>query len=434
VARDVTPDEFGRTSGGRTVIDRYRLAAVCVGNSLEWFDWNIYAVFSVFFAPHFFPPGNDGGAYLNALLIFAVGFLFRPLGAIILTDFTDRHGRRAGLTLAMTLMAIGTFLLAVSPTYREIGFGAPLLLLVARILTGVSTGGDFASTIAYLTEVAPRNRRSFYSSLAYISVMSGSLIATLLAASLVGLLGRDVVSAWAWRIPFAFGTAIGLMAMYMRRALKETDVYLAASARRVRRPTLEVVRRHPTGALQVVGFTAGATTVFYTFVVYLPAHVQKAFGMAPITALWVAAVPQVILICILPIVGLISDRFGRKPPLIVFASGFILLSPFFFHILDGSGRSLLTVMTAAMVLFAGYAAVGPTAMAELFPTQVRSAGLGLPYAATVAAFGGTAPYVIESLDRHHMATVFPWYVVALSLISLITYLTARETSNVDLGI
>jgi MHS family alpha-ketoglutarate permease-like MFS transporter len=435
VARGASSTDQPSAVRHRDRLPRYRrryLAAVSAGNALEWFDWNSYAIFVVFFSTQFFPAGSDAAAYLKTLAIFAIGFFFRPLGAILISDFTDRHGRRAGLTVAMLLMAGGTVLIAVCPTYDQIGLAAPLLLLLARILQGLSTGGEYASTITYITEIAPPGRRAYFSSLVYISSTFGALTATLLAAVLISLVGEAGVTAWGWRVPFALGATIGLVALYLRRSVSETELYLLARDRRVRRPTWEVLRRHPIGGLRVAGFTVGATVVYYTFAIYLPGYAQRAHGMAAGTALWASVIPQVIMIVILPFVGRLSDRIGRKPLLVVFASGFILLVHPFFNLLGPSGWSLLAVMTGGLLLFACWGAVAPAAMAELFPTHVRSAGLGLPYAATVAVFGGTAPYVVEMLSRDGHTSWFAWYVTVLCLVSLGVYLTVRETKDESL--
>ena len=419
----------------RNQLPRHRrryLAVVSVGNALEWFDWNSYAIFVVFFSAQFFPPDNSSAAHLKTLAIFAIGFFFRPFGAILISDFTDRHGRRAGLTLSMLLMAVGTILIALCPTYDQVGMAAPVLLLVARITQGLSAGGEWASTITYITEIAPPNRRAFYASLVYITTTGGALTATLLAALLTNLLGEAGVAAWGWRVPFAFGAAVGLVAYYLRRSVSETELYLLARHRRVRRPTWEVLRTRPMDGLRVAGFTIGATVVYYTFAIYLPGYAQREHGMSASTALWASVIPQVILIAVLPFVGIASDRFGRKPLLSIFAIGFCLLTFPFFNLLGPSGWSLLAVMTAAMLLFACWGAASPAAMAELFPTHVRSAGLGFPYSATVAVFGGTAPYVLETLSKNGHMDWFAGYVILLCLVSLAVYLTVRETKDESL--
>ncbi|MFF4115678.1 MFS transporter [Streptomyces sp. NPDC001714] len=432
------PHENGPARRHRTRDGRYRplsrrgVVAASIGHALEWFDWNSYVIFSVFFAPHFFPSGRSGAAQLDTLMIFAVGFLFRPLGGMVLGGFADRHGRRNALTLSMLLMAGGSLLIAVCPTYEQVGSVAPALLLAARVVQGLSTGGEMATSATYLAEVAPQGRRGFYSSFSYVTGTLGSLAATVLGRLILGQVGVTGMGDWAWRLPFACGTVLGFYALYLRRSLDETGPYLMGQDLRVRRPTWEVLRRHPVSGLRVAGFTVGATTVYYTFLVYLPGYAQSAYGMSAASALWVAVVAQAAMTVTLPALGILSDRIGRKPLLSVFAGGYVALVVPFFSWLSSSPWTLLAIMTTGLLLFGCYAAVAPTAMAELFPTQVRSVGLGMPYSLVVALFGGTAPYLVQALTDHGHGDWFPWYVLVLCLVSLAVYLTTPETKDVNL--
>ncbi|MFB9909502.1 MFS transporter [Allokutzneria oryzae] len=413
---------------------RRGLVAASIGNGLEWFDWNAYAIFAVYFSTQFFPKGSDGvTATLSTLAVFAVGFFFRPLGGMLLAAFTDRHGRRAGLTLSVLLMAGGSLVIAVSPTYEQVGVLAPALLLLGRIAQGLSTGGEFAAASTYLAELAPPGRRGLYSSFIYVSNVLGTLAATLLATVLVGLLGKQGLIDGGWRIPFAVGALLGVYGLYLRRTLEETEAYLAAGReRKVARPTLEVLRRYPVAALRVVGFTAGATIAYYTFAVYLPTFAKSAHKVDETSALWASTAAQVLMIVALPLFGALSDRIGRRPLLIAFAVGYVLFVVPIFAMLGPSAWSLFIAMTLGLLLFALYGAVAPTAMAELFPTEVRTAGIGLPYALTVAIFGGTAPLVVEQLGAVGLVHLYPWYIAVLCLVSLVVFLTARETKDVVL--
>jgi MFS transporter, MHS family, alpha-ketoglutarate permease len=414
--------------------DRSRrgLISVSIGNALEWFNWTTYVIFSGFFAVQFFPGSTAGTSQLQTLMIFALGSLVRPFGGVILGGFADRRGRRAGLTLSMLLMASGSLLIAVSPTYAQIGLLAPGLLLLARIAQSLSIGGEIAAAVSYLAEIAPPGRRGFYSSFAYVTGTLGPLAATMLAGFLIGTLGQAGVVDWGWRVPFAVGALLGVYGIYLRRSLDETGPYLAGRDRRLRRPTREFLRRHPISGLRVIGFTIGATVVYYAFLTYLPGYVQKTYGVSSGSALWASIIAQIVMVATLPLFGVLSDRIGRKPLLIAFALGFVLLIVPLFTLLNSSAWSLLGVMSAGLLLFSCYAAVAPIAMAELFPTQVRAVGVGLPYSLTVGLFGGTAPYLVEYLTEHGHAHWFSWYVAVLCLVSLVAYLTAPETMHSNL--
>ncbi|HTF46565.1 MAG TPA: MFS transporter [Pseudonocardia sp.] len=419
------------TSSGLVPGGRRSVLATLVGNTLEWFDWQAYAIFSVFFAGQFFPKSHGVSALLGTLAIFAVGFFFRPLGGLLIAGYTDRAGRRGGLVLSVLLMAAGSLLIAISPTYAQVGVLAPVLLLIARILQGLSTGGEFAASASYLAEIAPPTRRGFVTSFFYVSNVLGTLLATLLGSVLIGALGAERMRDWGWRVPFIVGVLLALVALYLRARLVESTAFTAQRTR-PERPTLRAFRDHPGAVARVVGFTVGGTVAYYTFAVYLPSYAQQAKGVPISAALWASVAAQLVLIAILPPLGLLFDRIGRRPLLIYFGLGFVLLSVPLFALMSASGWSLFAVMTIGLVLFAGYGAVAPVAMAELFPTSVRTAGIGLPYALTVAVFGGTAPYLVTALSQSGWGGVFPWYLAATCLVSLIVYLTARETRSVDL--
>ncbi|HZZ51584.1 MAG TPA: MFS transporter [Pseudonocardia sp.] len=410
---------------------RSSVIATLVGNTLEWYDWQAYVIFSRFFAEQFFARGSGASSFLATLAIFAVGFFFRPLGGWLLAAFTDRAGRRGGLILSVLLMAAGSLLIAVSPTHAQIGVAAPVVLLVARVLQGLSTGGEFAASASYLSEVAPASRRGLVTSFFYVSNVLGTLLATVLGSVLVAELGPDAMRTWGWRVPFAVGALLALVALYLRARLVESEAF-SSQRSRPERPTVRAFRDHPAAVGRVVGFTVGGTVAYYTFAVFLPSYAQQAKHVATSSALWASIAAQIVLVLLLPALGALSDRIGRRPLLIGFAGGFVLLSVPLFGLLSDSGWSLFVVMTVGLVLFAGYGAVAPVAMAELFPTSVRTAGIGLPYALTVAVFGGTAPYLVTRLSASGHGGLFAWYLALTCLISLIVYLTTVETRHVDL--
>jgi MHS family alpha-ketoglutarate permease-like MFS transporter len=410
---------------GRTV------AVASIGNALEWYDWNSYVAFAVLLGPQFFPNGSSTTAVLDTLAVFAVGFFFRPLGGAVIGTFSDRHGRRAALTLSIMLMAGGSLLIAIAPSYQQIGVLAPALLVLARAVQGVSSGGEVTAMSTYVNEIAPPGHRGFYSSAIYISTTLGTLAATLLAVILRSVLSPADLQSWGWRLPFAFGALLALYGWYLRRRVGETDVFGSLDDR-VRHPTFEVLHRHRAATARVVGFTMGTTVVYYSFAVYLPTYAQRVYKIPANSALWASVLAQLVFVVSLPLLGALSDRYGRRPLLLIFGGGYTLLSPVFFGLVGASALSLFAVMAVALVLFGCCAAAAPSAMLEMFPTRVRSSGIGLPYSLTVALFGGTAPYLIEYLSAHGLGQWYQWYVALLCLISTVTFVLYRETKDVDL--
>ncbi|WRZ93090.1 MFS transporter [Streptomyces sp. NBC_01007] len=422
--------EAGRVSLKR---DRLRpLAAASIGNAMEWFDWAAFVTFAALLGPHFYPAGDATTNLLRTLSVFAVGFLFRPLGGALIGAYCDRHGRTTALRLSLLMMAGGSLLIAICPPYRTVGVLAPVLLVVAKALQGLSAGGEGAAMSTYVNEIAPGGRRGLYSSAVYVSTTLGTLAATLLALLLRNTLTPAQLGTWGWRVPFALGALLALYGWYLRGRMRETPVFDAVRERS-HHPARQVLRTHPRAAARVVVFTLGATVVYYTFASYLPLYAQLQYGIPANAALKAAVVAQVVFMAALPLFGMAADRWGRRPLLLVFGCGFACLSPLLFGLLSGSAVRLGVVMTAALLLFGCYAGAAPSATLEMFPTSLRSSGVGLPYALTVALFGGTAPYLIEYLAAHGHAGWYPWYVVVLCLISTVSFFRYRETKDVDLA-
>ncbi|MBN0044346.1 MFS transporter [Streptomyces actuosus] len=407
------------------------VAVASLGNAMEWFDWGAFVTFAALLGPRLQPSGDSATEVLRTLSVFAVGFFFRPLGAVLIGAYCDRRGRSAALRLSMLAMAGGSLLIALIPPYRSVGVLAPLLLVLARAVQGLSAGGESAAMSTYINETAPRGRRALYSSAIYISTTVGALAATLLALLLHRTLSAAQLADWGWRVPFALGALLALYGWYLRGRMVETPVYDAVRER-PRNPARQVLLSHPRASARVVGFTLGATVVYYTFASYLPVYAQLRYGVPADEALWAAVAAQVVFMAALPLLGSAADRFGRRPLLLVFGFGFACLSPLLMGLLSGSAVRLFAVMAAALLLFGAYAAAAPAAMLEMFPTELRSSGIGLPYAVTVAVFGGTAPYLNQYLATHGHASWYPWYVTVLCLLSTVAFVRYRETKDVDL--
>lgn len=413
-----------------------------IGSVLEWFDWNTYLILSGVFASEFFP-GKDG--YLDTLIVFAGSFAFRPLGGILLGYISDTYGRRWGLVWSAALMPAGSLLLAVAPTYGSAGVLAPVILIGARSLQGLSTGGEFSSFIAYLAENAPkdsernRGRGGEFTSFAYMTSTLGVLLG-LAVGFILGKIPPAALSLWGWRVPFAVAAAAGIYGLYWRLRLTETDDFRrvrgtgrldpltgADDGHVARRSALRATLDSPRSFLRVAGFTLASTVVYYAVLLYLPTYGGARQTTAqPVTtaAFLISATTDILLIVALIPLGRLADRKGRLPLLIIFAAGYAVLAVPLARLYGSPSWGMLAAQCIALLFFGCYAAAGPIAMAEMFETQFRSTGLGLPYSITVAIFGGTAPLLLHSLGTHEY--LFAWYVSALSLISLATYLISEE--------
>lgn len=409
---------------------RRALLGTGLGNALEWFDWNIYAVFAAALATSYFPASGTTNV-LKVLLVFAVGFFFRPLGGLVLAALVDRIGRKPGLAIMVGLMALGSAIVAVAPTHAQIGIGAPILLLTARVMQGLSAGGEFAAATTYLAEVAPSGKRGLYSSVFYISTALGTVAAVATSLLLNSTLTMEQLTTWGWRIPFALGAVLGLIALWIRIGLVESTVF-AAVENQPKPSLLAGVRRHPKATLQVFGMTAGITCWYYVFAVYLPVN-AKNDEPSLAAEIDIASIVALIIFCVaLPLYGRASDRFGRRLAMLVFCgigavSAVPLLSAF-----TPTVGGVFAVQTIGMLIFAFYGSIAPTLMSEMFPTEVRAAGIGLPYALSVAVFGGTAPYVLEWLAGIDQRELFSWYIAGLCLVSFLVSLSLVDRRNDDL--
>ncbi|MGW3965399.1 MFS transporter [Amycolatopsis sp. NPDC005003] len=404
-----------------------------IGNLVEWYDWYAYAAFTTYFAKSFFPTTDTTAAFLGSAAVFAVGFLMRPLGGWMLGRFADRFGRRSALVLSVTLMAGGSLLIAVTPSYHTIGIAAPILLLTARLIQGLSVGGEYSTSATYLSEVATPGKRGFYSSFQYVTLYGGQLLALGLQLILQALLTEQQLTSWGWRIAFGVGTVAALSVMWLRRGMDESESYQreAGAGKGNERGTLRELAKYPKEIALVVGLTLGGTVSFYTFATYSQkfmentAHIpRRSVTLVLFVAILVAAILQ-------PVFGRLSDRIGRRPLLLFFGIGGTLLTVPIMTVL-GSTRNpvgAFFLVLAGLVVVAGYTSINAIVKAELFPTKIRAVGVGLPYAVTVALFSGTAEFIALALKSAGHEQVFFWYVTGTVLVSLIVYGTMRETSK-----
>ena len=420
-------------SAGAPATIRERLCSIVggsAGNLVEWYDWYVYAAFTLYFAPVFFPQSDRTSQLLNAAAIFAVGFLMRPIGAWAMGLYADRYGRRAGLTLSVILMCAGSLLIALTPPFAAIGLAAPVLLLLARLMQGLSVGGEYGASAVYLSEMAGQQRRGFFSSFQYVTLIAGQLTALCVLLALQMVLTEAQLHAWGWRIPFAIGGLLALAVFRLRRGMAETESFRRLGEKPAARPSgLALMRDHPREVLVVMGLTAGGTLAFYAYSIYLQKFLVNTSGFSVQTASRVMTAALFIYMLLQPLAGALSDRIGRKPLMVGFGiAGVLGTVPLFLALESVSNPfNAFLLVLAALVIVTGYTSINAVVKAELFPANIRTLGVALPYALANTLFGGTAEYVALWFKRAGMERGFYWYVTAMIGVSLIVYLRMRET-------
>ena len=405
------------------------------GNLVEWYDWYVYSAFTLYFARSFFPPADETVQLLNAAAVFAVGFLMRPVGGWLMGRYADRHGRRAALSASVLLMCAGSMMIAITPGYAQIGVAAPALLLIARLLQGLSVGGEYGASATYLSEMAGQRHRGFYSSFQYVTLIAGQLLALAVLLVLQRTMSTAALESWGWRIPFAIGGALAVAAIWLRRGLDETSAFEASRERvaSMRSPLRELMRL-PRQVATVVGLTAGGTVAFYTFTTYAQKFLVNTSGFSKATATEISALTLFVFMLVQPVVGALSDRIGRRPVLITFGVlGTIGTVPLLGALADArtvGGATML--LLAALLAVSGYTSINAVVKAELFPPELRALGVGFPYAIAVSLFGGTAEYLALWAKSIGHERWFYWYVTTCIACSLLVYVTMPETREADL--
>ena len=403
------------------------------GNLVEWFDWYVYSAFALYFAPVFVPEGDTTARLLQTAAIFAVGFVMRPIGAWAMGIYADHRGRKAGLTLSVSLMCAGSLLIAVAPGYASAGVLSPAILLLARIIQGLSLGGEYGSSATYLSEMADRNRRGFWSSFQYVTIIGGQLSALALLVVLQATIGEDAMQGWGWRIGFFAGAVLAVVVFFIRRRLDETISYESVAARETRRKSSigTLFRDHPRETLLVMALTAGGTAAFYAYTIYLQKFLANTSGFDRATSSRIMTVALGVMLVIQPLAGSLSDRVGRKPLMIFFGIGATLFTYPLFLALERTTEvvpAFLLVM-AALIIVSGYTAINAIIKAEMFPADIRALGVALPYAIANAIFGGTAEYIALWFKNIGHERWFYAYISALAACSLIAYVRMRETKT-----
>ena len=405
-----------------------------IGNLVEWYDWYAYSFFSIYFAPAFFPKADHTAQLLNTAGIFAVGFFMRPIGGWVFGSFADQYGRKKAMTVSVLIMSFGSLLIACSPTYQTIGLFAPALLFIARLIQGLSVGGEYGTSATYLSEMATKEKRGFYSSFQYVTLIGGQLIAVSLQLVLQNLiLTEEEMKTWGWRIPFFIGAVLSVIAFYIRSTLDETTSFEQVK-RNTRKGTIKELLRYPKAIVTVIGLTLGGTIAFYTYSVYMQKFLVNTVHLTNKTATLVSFFSLLLFAGMQPVFGLLSDRIGRKPLLIAFGIlGTISTVPILTVLSNTqSVMNAFILVTIGLLIVSGYTSINAVVKAELFPAEVRALGVGLPYALTTAIFGGTAEYFALWFKKIGHENYFYGYVSLCVFISLTVYVRMRDTRTTSL--
>jgi MFS transporter, MHS family, alpha-ketoglutarate permease len=423
-------------SGEMPTAGKSRLRSIlggALGNLVEWYDWFVYSAFALYFSASFFPGEDQLTQQLSSSGIFAIGFLMRPIGGWLLGTFGDRYGRKNALTLSVTLMCSGSAIIALAPTYATIGVAAPIVLTVARMLQGVSVGGEFGTSATYLAEVAEPERRGFWGSFQYLSLIMGQLLALAVLLSMRTAFSDAELNAWAWRIPFAIGGFLAIVVLWIRRGMVDTTDFEGASAspeESIHGTGLRSLLRHPRLLMIVFFMAAGGNVAFYTFTTYMQKYLVLANGFTATQASMVMAAALFVFMCIQPLAGALSDRIGRKPMLYWFGTGGVLLFYPILYRLQSAHEPMhaFALICAALVIIAGNTSVSATVKAELFPAHIRALGVGLPYAVSLSIFGGSAEYLALWFRAHGMEVGYAIYVTVIVSATLAVFFLITETA------
>lgn len=421
------------TTTHKTNDTAWRIKAIftgSIGNLVEWYDWYAYAAFALYFAPVFFPKGNPTAQLLDTAAIFAVGFLMRPIGGWLFGSIADRTGRKTAMTLSVLLMSVGSLMIAVAPSFATAGIFSPIILLSARLLQGLSVGGEYGTSATYLSEISTPGRRGFYSSFQYVTLIGGQLIALGIQMLLQKVfLTSEQLHAWGWRIPFVIGACLSLFAMIIRRHMKETIKVEKKDAKRG--SVLILLKEHPRAVLTVIGLTMGGTLAFYTYTTYMQKFLVNTVHLTKERSTELTFWLMVIYAGMQPLFGMLSDKIGRKPLLLSFGIlGTLLTVPILTAISHTTSEwSAFFLILAALIIISGYTSINAVVKAEMFPAEVRALGVGLPYALTVAIFGGTAEYIALYFKKVGHESLYYWYITGCIFISLIVYAVVRDTKH-----
>jgi MHS family proline/betaine transporter-like MFS transporter len=425
------------TEAGKSAVTggRRAIVAASVGNLLEWFDFSVYALFAIYIGGNFFPKGHPGADLVKALLVFGLGFVIRPLGSVLIGMYGDRAGRKSALTATVLLMGCGTLIIALAPSYAAIGVGAPLLLLIGRLLQGFSAGGEIGSAAAFLVEHAPAAKRGRFTAWLQASMGMANILGALLAFTLTALLPADALIEWGWRVPFLIGLSIVPLGWYLRRTLAETPAFAAERGTSAALPFIEVFRENSTSVLCGFGICILWAVAVYVLLIFMPVFVQSAFGFSARQAFSASLIENILFVSGCCAFGAVADRVGYERMLGIGAISLLSGVPPLLLWLAAypSALVLICVLAAFGVLVASFTSVAPLALAGLFPTRLRATGISITYNGAFTIFGGFAPAILTWFTASAAGSVFApaWYVAAAAVPTLVALAYLRRATPVE---
>ena len=410
------------------------IAGGSAGNLVEWYDWYAYSALTIYFAPVFFPKEDPTAQLLSAAAIFAVGFLMRPIGAWLMGIYSDRHGRKSGLALSVALMAGGSLLIAVAPTYAKAGAVAPAVLVIARMLQGLSVGGEYGASATYLSEMALRNRRAFWASFQYVTLIGGQLLALAVVVLLQSAMPEAELQGWGWRVAFGIGALLAVAVYILRTRLAETQSFTNQASDRERSTAIGLWKQHPREFLIVAAISGGGSAAFYAYTTYMQKFLTNTSGFSRTSATEIMTIALVVFMLIQPLWGMVADRVGRKPILYVFGFGGVLVSVPVFTAISRAATPgpALALVLVPLVLLGAYTSISGLIKAELFPAHIRTLGVALPYAVGNCLFGGTAEYVALWFKQAGAESGFYWYLTAIIGMAAAAFVMLPETKRTSL--
>ncbi len=419
-----------------TGVSRTRqVVAAVIGNALEWYDFIVYGFLASIIARQFFPSDDAYASLLMALATFGVGFFMRPVGGVLLGMYSDRKGRKAAMQMIIRLMTVSIAMIAFAPDYLAIGMAAPLLIVVARMLQGFATGGEYASATAFLVESAPAHRKGLYGSWQLVGQCLAVFAGAAMVALVTHLCSPEALDSWGWRIPFVLGLLIGPVGLWIRKHMEEPEAFVEARRHaKGQSPSLwQVLREHRRSLLVSMGLACGATVSFYVVLVNMPTFAHKSLGLPLDQVLLVQMLAVGLMTLVIPLSGALSDRLGRRPVLMAFTLAFfVMVYPLYVWVAAAPSLERLLVMQLLLcTAIGGFFGPAPTALAEQFPVQVRSTGVSVAYNVAVMVFGGFAPLIVTWLTQVLGTPVAPaFYVLFACLLTLLGTYCLKEAPRV----